>query len=194
MCYNKDVKEILANLTDDELKSLLNKHQSIRGLILSFGLSPHGQWYKLVKARIIKGDIVYTRSKKSLHLKKPMSDILINKSNYDRGDLKKRLIKEKYLENKCSICELEAQWQGRSLVMVLDHINGYYNDNRLKNLRLLCPNCNSQIPTFAGGNKKRKRASCCEECGSTVYRNSRRCSKCHVKYMRCCLKSKKLGL
>jgi hypothetical protein len=38
--------------------------------------------------------------------------------------------------------------------MVLDHINGVPNDNRLENLRFLCPNCNSQTDTFAGRNVK----------------------------------------
>jgi 5-methylcytosine-specific restriction endonuclease McrA len=46
-------------------------------------------------------------------------------------------------------------WNGIPLVLVLDHINGKNNDNRQNNLRLLCPNCNSQQSTFAGKNKKK---------------------------------------
>lgn len=64
------------------------------------------------------------------------------------SNLKNRLIKEGFLKNKCDICGLEGVWQGQSIVMVLDHINGINNDNRKENLRLLCPNCNSQQPTF----------------------------------------------
>jgi 5-methylcytosine-specific restriction endonuclease McrA len=45
------------------------------------------------------------------------------------------------------------------LVLVLDHINGDRSDNRITNLRLLCPNCNSQQNTFAGRNKGRYRAT-----------------------------------
>jgi 5-methylcytosine-specific restriction endonuclease McrA len=43
--------------------------------------------------------------------------------------------------------------------MVLDHINGIPNDNRIENLRFLCPNCNSQTDTFAGRNTNRNKKS-----------------------------------
>jgi hypothetical protein len=54
---------------------------------------------------------------------------------------------------------LEPVWLGKPLVLILDHINGKHNDHRLVNLRLLCPNCNSQQPTFAGKNKGQYRPS-----------------------------------
>jgi hypothetical protein len=66
--------------------------------------------------------------------------------------LKKRLIRAGLLVNCCSVCGLRPEWQGQLLVMILDHINGDRSDNRIENLRLLCPNCNSQQPTFAGKN------------------------------------------
>ena len=91
---------------------------------------------------------------------KPLSEILIENSDYNRTSLKKRLIKEGYLENKCSICGNEAEWNNKPLVMRLDHINGINNDNRLENLRLNCPNCDSQLPTHAGKNKKSITKTC----------------------------------
>jgi hypothetical protein len=47
-------------------------------------------------------------------------------------------------------------WQSKTLTLVLDHINGVNNDNRLKNLRFLCPNCNSQTKTFSLGHRRMK--------------------------------------
>jgi 5-methylcytosine-specific restriction endonuclease McrA len=52
------------------------------------------------------------------------------------------------------LCGQQPMWNGKQLVLILDHINGINNDNRLENLRLLCPNCNSQTPTFAGRNAR----------------------------------------
>ena len=65
------------------------------------------------------------------------------------------MIEENFIENKCSECGLQNKWKDKKLVLVLDHINGTNDDYRLKNLRLLCPNCNSQQKTFAGRNIKK---------------------------------------
>jgi hypothetical protein len=48
----------------------------------------------------------------------------------------------------CALCGLGNQWCERPLVLHVDHINGINNDNRLINLRFLCPNCHSQTPTY----------------------------------------------
>lgn len=63
---------------------------------------------------------------------------------------------KKYLvsiKNECSICGLKSTWNNKNLVMVLDHIDGNSNNNDLSNLRLVCPNCDSQLPTFKSRNK-----------------------------------------
>jgi hypothetical protein len=70
--------------------------------------------------------------------------------------LKRRLLRERLLINRCVECGLEPIWQGKPLVLVLDHVNGDSSDYRLDNLRLLCPNCNSQQDTFAGRNNRRR--------------------------------------
>lgn len=53
----------------------------------------------------------------------------------------------------CQKCKNNGNWQGEKLTLQLDHINGVREDNRLKNLRFLCPNCHSQTVTFSGKNK-----------------------------------------
>jgi len=85
-----------------------------------------------------------------------LNDILINNSTYTNTTrLKKRLIKKELLKNKCYECGIDPKWNNKILVLQLDHINGINNDNRLKNLRILCPNCHSQTKTFCGSNNKK---------------------------------------
>jgi hypothetical protein len=87
---------------------------------------------------------------------RPLAEILVDNSPIrNHPKLKRRLIREGLLTNCCALCGLGPKWQGKPLVLVLDHINGNRADCRLENLRLLCPNCNSQQPTFAGKNKGR---------------------------------------
>jgi len=107
---------------------------------------------------------------------KPLVEIMIKNSTYSRNHLKERLLKEGILENKCIICGLEPIWQNKKLVMVLDHINGVPDDHRKENLRLLCPNCNSQIDTFAG--KRNKKKYNCTICGNKTTRNRKYCNDC----------------
>lgn len=53
--------------------------------------------------------------------------------------------------NKCSICEL-SEWNNKKLVLIMDHIDGNPYNNDLLNLRLVCPNCDSQLDTYKGRN------------------------------------------
>lgn len=54
----------------------------------------------------------------------------------------------------CEECGQGATWNGKKLTMQIDHINGNNADHRLENLKVLCPNCHTQTPTW--GTRKRK--------------------------------------
>jgi transposase-like protein len=83
----------------------------------------------------------------------PLRKWLTKNSKVSRGGLKKRLTASGLLKNECAICGLVPVWNGKVLVLVLDHENGIRTDNRIRNLRLICPNCDSQTETFKGRNK-----------------------------------------
>lgn len=98
----------------------------------------------------------FVRDKKE-YVNKTLSleEILMGKHpQYPTNQLKKRLIATHTLPHLCSICGI----RGEEIGLILDHINGISNDHRLENLRLVCPNCNSKLPTHAGRNKKLKRS------------------------------------
>ena len=90
-----------------------------------------------------------------------IEDILNNKKSYtNTSHLKARLISEGYKKHRCEICNL-TEWMGKPVPTVLDHIDGDSSNNRLENLRIVCSNCDAQLPTFKSKNKnsKRKRKS-----------------------------------
>jgi 5-methylcytosine-specific restriction endonuclease McrA len=85
-----------------------------------------------------------------------LNDILNGKyPQYPTDKLKKRLISENYLNKICTECGITDSWNGKPIVLHLDHINGTNNDHRLENLRLLCPNCHSQTDTWCGRGKRK---------------------------------------
>jgi hypothetical protein len=61
-------------------------------------------------------------------------------------------------DNCCKICGLK-NWNNKEIILILDHINGDSSDNSLENLRLVCANCDSQLPTFKNRNKGNGRHS-----------------------------------
>lgn len=80
------------------------------------------------------------------------ADIFTENSKYSNEMVKQRIVKDNLLEYRCIKCGVDS-WQGETIVLDLDHINGNNRDNRLENLRYLCPNCHSQTDTYKGRNK-----------------------------------------
>ena len=69
--------------------------------------------------------------------------------------LKKRLYIEGLKKRECELCGQGEEWKGKKMSLILDHINGVHDDNRLINLRIVCPNCNATLETHAGKNKNK---------------------------------------
>jgi Zn finger protein HypA/HybF involved in hydrogenase expression len=82
--------------------------------------------------------------------------VFIKMSSTKRGTVKILIERYKLKEYKCVMCGIGDMWNNKPISLQLDHINGSNNDNRLENLRYLCPNCHSQTATFCGRSSKNK--------------------------------------
>jgi 5-methylcytosine-specific restriction endonuclease McrA len=79
--------------------------------------------------------------------------LFVENSTASREYIKGLIIKHNLIEYRCFECGLKNEWNGKVLSLQLDHINGIRNDNRISNLRFLCPNCHTQTETYCSKNK-----------------------------------------
>lgn len=85
-------------------------------------------------------------------------NVFVENSTASQATLRQWYKTGEYSEYKCSICGLEPIWRNKELTLILDHINGNNKDDRLNNLRWVCPNCNQQLETTGFKNYKLKKS------------------------------------
>lgn len=84
----------------------------------------------------------------------PIDEVLVENSTYtNTSSLKAKLYKYGLKQRQCELCTQGEIWKGNKMSLILDHINGINDDNRLENLRILCPNCNATLDTHCKGAK-----------------------------------------
>lgn len=85
-----------------------------------------------------------------------LNDILVKnfQGTITNSNIKNYLYKANLKKKCCEICNQNEEWNGKKLSFILDHINGDNKDNRLENLRIICPNCDSTLDTYMGRNNK----------------------------------------
>lgn len=97
----------------------------------------------------------------------PLDEVLVRESGYSRAKLKLRLFEEGLKERRCELCGQGEMWRGQRMALILDHVNGIPNDNRIENLRIACPNCAATFDTH---------------CGRKNRLGPRRCLRCDVEF------------
>lgn len=180
--------------SEENIKNAVENSSCIKEAIKFIGLRAAGGNYKIFHKYVekynidishfsenVKNNIGNWASKNKINL----CDILTENSDYNRTHLKDRLYEEGLKERKCEMpgCGQGEIWLGKKISLILDHINGVYNDNRLENLRIICPNCNASLPTHAGKNsKKEKKKYNCIDCDTQISKSAKRCKVCSNKY------------
>lgn len=185
---NSTNKSIIEKHGKQYLKNTIEKSSSMSDVLREYGLSTGGSASRdALKRLCLEWDIslVFTKPRKSSRKDKcTFEEIFCKNSKVAQTTLRKTVIKDNLLDNtKCSICGIKNIWNNKLITMILDHINGINKDNRINNLRFVCPNCNSQLRTTGSRNKKnnlyKKKIYKCKDCGKIISQNSSFCSECN---------------
>ena len=142
------MKALVDKYTKEELEQFVKESTTMNQVLEKLGYDIRGRNQEVVKTRLNEYGIDYSHF--------TLSGVTQNKRTYDNVFCEGSTASQHTLRNwyqkyvpmeKCSICGQLPFWNNAPLTLILDHINGTHNDNRIENLRWACPNCNQQLPT-----------------------------------------------
>ena len=131
MIYNKNEREFI---------NTINNSYYLKDIVKKMGCSLNNKTIKKIKMKMDELNININDFNSSKDI--PLESHNIKKNN---KEIKEQLLEKNLIENKCQSCKIGDMWNGRLLSLKLDYNNGNPNDKNLDNMRLLCPNCFTQI-------------------------------------------------
>jgi hypothetical protein len=150
---------------DEAVLQAIKISSSLASTLKTLGLTISGTSSQVLKRRIerLQADTSHWDQPRKATVRCPSERMFVKDSTIGNKCVKRRIVQENLLPPKCAICS-GSTWFGRVIPLELDHVNGDNRDNRLTNLRLLCPNCHSLTPTNNRGLRPTTSSVKCRYC------------------------------
>lgn len=181
---------LINSISNEQFCDIVKNSTSYAECLQKLGyLAKSGTIYKIIQQKVKMLQIDTSHFQQSPKTERTRENIFVQNSTCDQKVLR-RWFKREPIPYECAICGQQPFWNGKEMIMILDHINGVNNDDRLTNLRWVCPNCNSQLPTSNGKNIKHKHKKQsksefhifkCPYCENLVEKENQVCRQCKIK-------------
>jgi hypothetical protein len=162
--------------TRDEAAAAVRRSKSLSQALRELGLRPAGGNHRTFRRHLVEWGIstehfdpAACQARAGRGRAVSLESILVEHSTFARGHLKERLYAAGVKSPRCELCGQGPRWCGREMALVLDHINGIADDNRIENLRIVCPNCAATLDTHCGRNARPPETQTCERCGERFH-------------------------
>lgn len=178
---------LLDHFSKEEFQEIVAQSNSWRDLSHNLGYNSNSSDLKAMiqkKVDEYQLDVSHFKTVNKDAVERNRENVFIENSTACQKVLREWYKKEQNIPYKCSICGQPPIWQDKPLTLILDHINGINTDDRLENLRWVCPNCNIQLPTTNRVKTQEKQKYYCVDCGIEISsKTAKRCISCNAKHV-----------
>lgn len=172
---------LINSCSDEQFRQFVQESLSIAEIEKKLGYNSYsGSVASKIKDRINELELDISHFASQQVTVRTEENVFVENSTAVQAVLRKWYRKGEYTPYICSICGQKPFWNNKELTLILDHVNGKNRDDRLENLRWVCPNCNQQLETTGSKNRayKEKIVNRCIDCGKEIQIHSTRCKVC----------------